>query len=266
MPRSIITLTTDFGLKDPYMAEMKALILCISPDATIIDISHEIEKFNIKMGAYVLASASTYFPKGTIHVAVVDPGVGTKRRPIVAETKHSLLVGPDNGLLMLAAEREGIKHVYAIINANFMLEKVSKTFHGRNVFAPVAAYLGKGHSPAEMSSEINDYVVPDFATPKVEAKALTGQVLHVDDFGNIITNVSAKDLDKVRVKEGSFLHVKLNRKTLRLQYCSAYGEVKVNELLSIIGGHDFLEISVNQGNAAKKLRVKSGMSVRVSRA
>jgi S-adenosylmethionine hydrolase len=245
---------------------MKAVILGICRDAQIVDISHEITKFDVRMGAFVLASAVPYFPKGTVHVAVVDPGVGTKRRPIVVETKHSLLVGPDNGLLMPVAEREGVKHVYAISNANFTLEKVSKTFHGRDVFAPVAAYLAKGHSPSEMGSEINNYVVPDFATPKVEAKALTGQVLHIDDFGNIITNISAKDLNKVKAKEGAFLHVELNRKTLRLPYGSAYGEVKIKELLAVVGGHGFLEISINQGNAAKRLGAKPRMGVRVSRA
>lgn len=261
----VISLLSDFGLKDPYVAEIKAVILSICADVQIVDISHEVAKFDVRMGAFVLASAAPYFPRGTVHVAVVDPGVGTKRRSIVVKTKHSLFVGPDNGLLMLAAEREGIQHVYAISNVNLVLRKVSKTFHGRDVFASVAAYFVKGHSPSEVGLEISDYVVPKFVKPVVKAGTLIGEVLHVDDFGNIITNISENDLSRIGVKEGDFLLVKLDKKPLRLKYCAAYGEISVNTLLAVIGGYGFLEIAVNQGNASKRLNAKLKMHVRISK-
>src|SRR5512139_642490 len=139
LPRKIVTLTTDFGLRDPYVAEMKAVVLGICPTATIVDVTHEIEKFNVRAGAYILASVAPYFPKGTIHVAVVDPEVGTRRQPLLVQTKHAFFIGPDNGLLLLASEKEGIVETRIITNRGLMLPKVSNTFHGRDVFAPAAA-------------------------------------------------------------------------------------------------------------------------------
>ena len=144
---SIISLLSDFGLKDAYVAEMKAIIITINPLVRLIDITHQIEKFSIRRAAYILASVTPYFPEKTIHLAVVDPGVGTKRRPIIVETKRGLYVGPDNGLLMLAAYKEDIINVYLIDNPKYMLSKVSKTFHGRDIFAPAAAYLDKRCDP-----------------------------------------------------------------------------------------------------------------------
>jgi len=260
----IVTLLSDFGLKDPYMAEMKAVILSICPEARIVDISHEIEKFNIRMGAFVLASAAPYFPLGTVHVAVVDPGVGTKRRPIIVETEHCFYVGPDNGLLMLAAQREGICHVYHVSNPQYMLPQVSRTFHGRDVFSPAAAHLARGCPPSEFGPEIHDYTLPEFAKPCVRKGELLGEVLHIDDFGNIVSNISAEDLEKIGIREGCPLHVKLGGKTLALKVCSAYGEVPAKKPLGIIGSSDFLEISINQGNASKVFKAKIGDSVRVS--
>ncbi|MEM2917179.1 MAG: S-adenosyl-l-methionine hydroxide adenosyltransferase family protein [Candidatus Bathyarchaeia archaeon] len=265
LSQKIVTLLSDFGLRDPYVAEMKAVILSIAPEALIVDISHKIEKFNIRMGAFTLASALPYFPKGTIHVAVVDPGVGTKRRPIIVETERSCLVGPDNGLLMLAAQREGLKHVYAILNRQFMLPEVSKTFHGRDIFAPAAAYLAKGHAPKEFGPEIRDYVIPKFAKPKLRKGCVYGEIVHVDDFGNIITNIPTETLQKMGLKEGREIKVKLGKdRLIALRFCSAYGQVAIREPLAIIGSHNFLEISVNQGNAAKQFKTKVGNSVCVS--
>ncbi|MFQ6074156.1 MAG: S-adenosyl-l-methionine hydroxide adenosyltransferase family protein [Candidatus Bathyarchaeia archaeon] len=261
---AIITLLSDFGLKDPYVAEMKAVILSICPEARIVDISHEIEKFNIRMGAFVLASAAPYFPKGTIHVAVVDPGVGTKRRPILVVTKRAFYVGPDNGLLMLSGRREGISRVYHVTNKRFMLSRISRTFHGRDIFAPTAANLAKGRAPSECGPEINDYVVPKFAEPRLSRNVLLGEVLHIDDFGNVITNVSIKELEKMSIKEGDMLRVKLKEDVLTLKLCTAYGEVKAKQPLAIIGSHGFLEISVNLGNAAKRFRVETGETVQLS--
>lgn len=256
MAHAIITLTSDFGLRDPYVAEMKAVILSISSNATIVDVAHEIEKFNIRMGAYVLASAAPYFPKGAIHIAVVDPSVGTKRRPLLIQTRQAFYVGPDNGVLVLAAQKQGIEHIYEITNRNFMLPKVSTTFHGRDIFAPVAAHLANGISPKEFGPEIQKIVTPKFANVTKRKEGLVGEVIHVDDFGNIVTNFGEKELSSVSAK--GYVNIKLGNTQLKLKICKAYAEAEPQELLAIIGSHDFLEISLNQGNAAKNLRVKSG--------
>jgi len=259
----VITLLTDFGTKDPYVAEMKAVIVSICPEAQIIDVSHQIEKFNIRMGAFILASAAPYFPERTIHVAVVDPGVGTKRRPIIVETQRCVYVGPDNGVLMLSAEKEEILRVCQVSNPSLMLPKVSKTFHGRDVFAPAAAHLANGSSPLEFGSEIYDYVVPKFAKPEIRRNQLFGEIMHIDDFGNIVSNISVEDLRKVGAKENVFFNVELRGKVFRLRFCSVYGDVPVGQLLALVGSHDFLEFSVNQENAAKKFKVSIGDSVRL---
>ena len=260
----VITLLSDFGLKDPYVAEMKAVILSICPEARIVDISHGIEKFDIRMGAFILASAAPYFPEGTIHVAVVDPGVGTKRRPLIVEAKRSLYVGPDNGLLMLSARKEGISHVYNISNPQYMRPQVSRTFHGRDIFAPAAAHLAKGHSPSEFGTEIHDYGLPKFAEPQLREGGFIGEVLHIDGFGNIISNISVRDLEKIGACEGCFLHVKFKEKVLDLRLSSAYGQVPAERALAIIGSSDLLEISVNQANASQIFGVKTGDSVNIS--
>jgi len=259
--RPIITLLSDFGLRDPYVAEMKAVILSICRETSIIDISHEVEKFNIRMGAFILAQAARYFPEGTIHVAVVDPGVGTERRPIIVETKRSLYVGPDNGVLILAAQNESIKCIWEISNPKYMLKNISRTFHGRDIFSPVAAYLAKGVKPSEFGPEIHDPVKPSFVSPKIKKGVISGEIIHIDGFGNLITNIAQKDLKAACIYEGEFLSVQLGSEQLKLKVCSSYGEVPINTPLSIIGGTGFLEISVNQGNASKIFNAKVGTSV-----
>jgi S-adenosylmethionine hydrolase len=182
----MITLTTDFGLKDPYVAEMKGAILTINPKATIVDLSHGVNKFDVRVGAFMLASATPYFPEGTVHLAVIDPGVGTERRAIVVQTKRSFFVGPDNGVLMLAAKKEGVKQIHQLTNPKFMLPQVSSTFHGRDIFAPAAAYLDQGVQAKEFGPEITDVVTPKFAAVEHRGDVLVGEVLDVDDFGNVI--------------------------------------------------------------------------------
>ena len=261
----IIALITDFGLKDPYVAEMKAVILNICPKARIIDITHQVEKFNVRMGAFILASASQHFPKETIYVGVVDPGVGTKRRPIIVETSNSLYVGPDNGLLMMAAEKQGIKHVHEIKNKRYMLPKVSRTFHGRDIFAPAAAHLANGISPEEFGLEIKDYIVPEYAKPIIDGNALIGEVLHIDDFGNLITNISEETLSEIGLAEGDLIKLSFRDESFRLRICRAYGEVDAGEPLAIIGSHNFLEFSVNLGNAAKYFGLRVGDKLKLEK-
>jgi len=256
MPTKIITLTTDFGLKDPYVAEMKAVILSISPNTRIVDITHQIEKFNIRMGAYTLAAACPYFPKGTIHVAVIDPGVGTKRKAILIQTMKGYFIGPDNGVLALAAKSQGMKHVYAIENPKFMLPKISNTFHGRDIFAPAAAYLANGIPPSGFGREIHKIVMPKFAKIIKRKNALTGEVIHIDGFGNIITSLREEDLEIMSMKKT--VNLKLKDTRLKLKLCKAYSEVKAQQPLAIIGSHNFLEISINQGNATENFQTRVG--------
>ena len=255
---SVISLLSDFGHRDPYVAEMKAVIVSLNPHACIIDVSHEIEKFSIRMGAYTLASAAPYFPKKTVHLAVVDPGVGTKRRSIVVETRRSLYVGPDNGLLILAAQKEGILNVYSIENPKYMLSAVSNTFHGRDIFAPAAAHLSTGAKPSEFGPKIQDYVIPKFAKPIIKSGELVGEVLHVDDFGNVISNISAQELDLHGFREAESLVVTLGSKTVNVRFCCAYGDVCVGSLLALVGSGNFLELAVNQGSASSVLEAKVG--------
>lgn len=262
MPNKIVTLMTDFGLKDPYVAEMKAAILGICPKVVIVDVTHEIAKFNIRMGAYVLASAASYFPDGTVHVAVVDPGVGTQRRAIVIRTKQSYFVGPDNGILILAAAKQSIKSIHELTNPRFMMPKVSSTFHGRDVFAPTAAHLLNGVKPAEFGPEVREATKAEFAKVTRKNGMLFGEVLHIDGFGNIITNINQKEIAQNRVK--GEVNVELTGNNLKLKFCKAYGETKPRETLILIGSHGFLEISVNKGNAAEKFKTKAGDTIIVS--
>lgn len=263
---AVVTLLSDFGLYDPYVAEMKAVILSINPESQIVDITHEIEKFDIRMGAFVLASATPFCPPDTVHVAVVDPGVGTKRRPIIVETKRGFYVGPDNGLLMLAAQKEEIIKVYHIVNTKYMLSKVSNTFHGRDVFAPAAAYLASGIHPSEFGPAVQDYSFLEFAKPKSEKGEVVGEILYVDSFGNVVSNLSEIDLEKAEFREGDSLSVMLGGKSLALRFCSAYGEVQSGTALVLVGGSGFLEVAVNEGSASRMLGAKVGDSFRISRA
>lgn len=259
MREPVITLTTDFGLMDPYVAEMKGTILKICPNATIVDVTHQIEKFNIAMGSYVLAAASPYFPQGTIHLAVVDPDVGTTREPVIVHTKQGFLVGPDNGVLVLAARSQGMKHVYKISNPKLMLPRISNTFHGRDIFAPAAAHLANGIPPSKFGLKARKLTTPGFAKTAKRKDLLVGKIIYVDGFGNIVTDFSEKELKTMGIKRR--VRIRIRRTRLKLKLCSSYAEVKPGQPLAIIGSHNFLEISVNQGNAAEDFKVGVGDKV-----
>jgi S-adenosylmethionine hydrolase len=235
---------------------MKAVILSISPNANIIDISHDIEKFDIRMAAYTLACAAPYFPKGTIHVAVVDPEVGTKRRALLVQTQNAFYIGPDNGILPLATNNQGIQHIFEITNPKFMLTRISNTFHGRDIFAPVAAHLANGTQPKEFGPEINKISTPKFATVVRKKNMLTGEVLHVDGFGNLITNFRTEELDSMSIRET--VNIKIKNHKLRLKLGKTYEDVKKKEAVALFGSHGFLEVSVNQGNAETAFEAKRG--------
>jgi S-adenosyl-L-methionine hydrolase (adenosine-forming) len=255
----MITLTSDFGICDPYVAEMKGVILTINPKATVIDITHDVAKFNILMGAFILASAAPYFPEGTSHVAVVDPGVGTERRPIIVQTKRGFFVGPDNGVLMLAAQSEGIECIHEISTPNLMLPQASNTFHGRDIFAPAAAHLDLGTKPTEFGSEIKDPVLPHFSAVEQNNGALFAEVLHIDRFGNIITSIKEKNM-----LISPLINIKLPQVFLKAKFCKTYGEAALNEPIVLVGSHGFIELALNQDSAAKKFCAKVGDKIVVT--
>jgi S-adenosyl-L-methionine hydrolase (adenosine-forming) len=260
--KTTITLTSDFGTKDPYVAEMKGVILSINPNSTIIDVTHEIEKFNIKAGAFTLASAAPYFPKNTIHVAVVDPGVGTERLPIMIQTTQGFFVGPDNGVLILAAQNQNIQHIYQLSNPRFMQPQISGTFHGRDIFAPAAAYLERGTKPSLFGPEIQEISRPDFAVVTQDFDSVSGEVLEIDGFGNIVSNIGQKMLIHIGITNS--VKIELSNHQLNLDFCNSYGDAEPQKLLALIGSHGFLEIAQNQGSAKDMLKVKIGDKIKIS--
>jgi hypothetical protein len=249
-----ISLLTDFGVKDTFVGELKAVIFSISPDTKVIDITHEVEGFNIRMGAFLLASAARYFPAGTIHVGVVDPGVGGQRRPILVETGHSLYVGPDNGLLIPAASREGIRRVYELTNRSLMMD----------IFAPVAAHLVSGTQPSEVGEGIEDYVRLSFTEPRFDRRGVQSETLYVDSFGNIITNISEQQTEKLNLTGKHNLRV--HRKRFRLRFVRTFSDLRGKEFGLLLGSHGFLEIACRESSAASRLRVRSGDALRVDHA
>jgi S-adenosylmethionine hydrolase len=255
----IITLLTDYGLRDSYVAEVKGAILKIAPEATIIDITHEVAKFDVEEGAFHLARSVNYFPEGTIHVGVVDPGVGGGRRSIIIEARGAFLVGPDNGLLAPAAERLGVERVYEIRGDRIPPRRVSYVFDGRDVFAPVAAYLAKGVPPTELGSEIPKYVRLPQYQPRMVGDGVEATVIHVDGFGNLVTNITYDLLDELGVREGCNLRVEAGGEELEIPYVRSFSSVKVGELLALVAGGGYLEISVNQGSARERLGISRGV-------
>jgi S-adenosyl-L-methionine hydrolase (adenosine-forming) len=254
----MITLTTDFGLRDPYVAEMKGAILTINPKAMLIDITHNVEKFNIRMGSFMLASAAPYFPKGTTHLVIVDPGVGTERRGIVVQTKRGFFVGPDNGVLMLAAQSQGIEAIYELSNLNLMFPQTSNTFHGRDIFAPAAAYIDRGTQPRDFGSEIKDPVLPHFSVVEQIRGVLSGEILYIDSFGNVIFNIKEKIMPNSPV-----ISIKLPQVSLKLKFCKTYGEATTGEPIVLVGSDGFVELALNQGSAAEKFNLKVGDKIAI---
>lgn len=251
----IITLTTDFGARDHFVAVMKAVILGIAPRATLVDISHEIAPFKILEGAFLIHEAYRHFPKKTAHVVVVDPGVGTSRRPILVEAAGHFFIAPDNGVLSMIY-RDGRHKVREITNQRYWLPRVSRTFHGRDVFAPSAAHLAKGAAPASFGKPLQDYLQLTAITPNRQSRSSwSGTVLHTDRFGNLITNFRADEFDL----RGPFeISVGLQRVT---RLALAFADCAPGELFAIFGSSGYIEIAVNQGSAARILGCGTGAPV-----
>ena len=252
----IITLTTDFGLTDEYLAAMKGVILKINPAVQIIDISHNILPQNITQGAFVLYSVVKYYPKA-IHIGVVDPGVGTSREALIFNCSSGVLVGPDNGLLVPAAEKLGILDVYKITNPEYSLENISSTFHGRDIFAPVAAHLSKGVPVENIGEKTKKFInLHLFDCQDLEDKII-GRVLNIDNFGNVITNIS-KDIIKnyFNFNETMQITIAESNRPLEIPFKQAYGEAQKNSLLATISSSGFLELAGNQCRASEKLNIR----------
>lgn len=257
----LITFLTDFGSNNSYISQMKGVALSMT-DTRIIDITHNITPQNIREGAFILRTSAPFFPVGTVHVAVVDPGVGTSRRGIVITTNSQVLIGPDNGLLIPTARLLGGMRVYEIKNTELMLKSVSNTFHGRDVFTPVAAHILNGVFFEEIGPHITDYVNLDFGTFEITSRSATGQVIYIDSFGNIITNINAFQLNQVLDFDKKIM-LFIGDKQIRVPFVKSYDFVKPKEILATIGSSNQLEIAINRGNAGKKLGVKLDDEIKI---
>lgn len=257
--KPIITLTTDFGLKDWYVGAMKGVIYDICPECIVVDITHNITKFNIQEAMYVLYSISRTYPTYVVHVCVVDPGVGTSRRAIGIKNECGIFIGPDNGVFSLVLRFNPNSKIYEIKNRSFMRSVVSYTFHGRDIFAPVAAHLSRGRRISDVGPEIDDIVKLDnIVYPKLKKNQIECTVLYVDTFGNIITNIHVSDLKPFNLEYGDKIQIVVKDELYVIPYYPAYGYVKQKELLALIGSSNFLEISANMYNANKILNLKLG--------
>jgi hypothetical protein len=263
LARPIITLTTDFGSNDHFVGAMKGVILDIVPDAQIVDICHAVQAFDVLDGALTVSQAYSYFPNRTVHVVVVDPGVGTARRPIVASCDKYHFVAPDNGVLSLVYAREPRMHVRHITSEHYFLQPVSNTFHARDIFSPVAAYLAKEVDSLKFGDEIEDYV--RFSAPKpkaVDGNRLRGVVLKVDRFGNLITNITPQDAPMIfGADPKAFKIVAGSREITEIH--NAYAEAAPGEVFGILGSMGFLEIAANRGAAAQLTGAGKGSDVSI---
>ena len=271
----IITLTTDFGLQDAYVAAMKGAMLSINPNATIVDVCHSIEPQNIAQAAFLLGTVFASFPKDTIHVVIVDPEVGSRRRPIILKTPEALFVAPDNGVLSYVIQHHaspsrsfpevelfglppGLLAV-EIVNARFWRHPVSTTFHGRDIFAPVAAHLSLGVPLQEFGQVITSLNVLPIPQPQPGAGGqLTGHVLHIDSFGNVITDIRQEDLPPGRFR------LQIAGQSID-SLSSSYANAQVDQLLALIGSSGHLEVAVRNGSAAALLGIKIGDQVTIKK-
>jgi hypothetical protein len=251
----VITLLSDFGTRDAYVAAMKGVILDICPEATIVDVTHEVPPQDVRAGAFLLAEAAPYFPEGTVHVAVVDPGVGSARRPIAVETAKAHLVGPDNGIFQRYLCAAPLRRAVEIASPRYRRPDVSSTFHGRDLFAPAAAHLARGLDLAELGPPARDLAALALPLPRRAPGLLEGEVIHVDRFGNLITNLESQDLGAVRAVEvpGASL----------AGLARAYADAEPGSLLALVGSGGLLEISMRDGSAAAALGAGRGARVAV---
>ncbi|MER3447324.1 MAG: hypothetical protein C4291_10995 [Candidatus Dadabacteria bacterium] len=244
--KRIITLTTDFGIKDHYIGAMKGVILSINRDVSIVDITHQIPPQDISSGAFTIRNFYRYFPQGTIHVAVIDPGVGTERKPIAIEADGYIFIGPDNGIFTFVYRESKSFNVFEISNFKYVLPNVSHTFHGRDIFAPAAAHISLGITPKDLGEVVKEPVMISIKEPEVRGEEIIGEFIYKDSFGNLISNIPAE-----LIKPGSRVYI--GKKVIN-GISKSYAEAQRGELIAIIGSSGLLEISVNQGRASDVIR------------
>jgi len=261
--RPIITLTSDFGLNDHFVGTMKGVILNICPDAEIVDISHAVQAFDVLDGALAIAQSYSQFPAGTVHIVVVDPGVGSARRPIIVAADAHRFVAPDNGVLSLVYAREERLRVCHVTAPHYFLQPVSHTFHGRDIFSPVGAWLAKGVDFSKFGEEVTDFVRFNLPKPKaVDANTVRGIVLKVDRFGNLVTNITPEDLPALfEASHPPFTIAVGQREVTRI--CTSYVEGSPNELFGILGSMGYLEIAANRASAAQIAGATKGAEITV---
>ncbi len=259
-PSGIITLMTDFGTSDHYVGVMKGVILNINRQVEIVDITHAVPPQDIHGAAFLIDSAYRYFPSGTIHVIVVDPGVGSERRAIVCQTETAYFVCPDNGLLTHLLPNEKHAHAVAVENSAYFLPQVSNTFHGRDIFAPVGAHLSRGVPIGELGNPVTHPVQLAIPKPHVTDKRVIGHIIWIDSFGNLVTDISHEILESLERQNGVVIHAG----SAKIDHFNrSYAESEIGEVLAIIGSFNRLEISINQGNAAQVLGLKRGDTVTI---
>ncbi len=257
--RPIITLTTDFGLDDPFVGIMKGVILKIAPEASLVDITHNIEPQNIAQAALVLESAYPWFPTGTVHMLVVDPGVGGSRRPLAVHSRGYYFVAPDNGILSSVLDAEA--QCYELTEKEFFLEPVSNTFHGRDVFAPSAGWIAQEKKLFDLGEKINDPQTLDVPQPVVEGRTIRGQIIYIDRFGNLTTNIGAETLHKHLVPNQKPV-IQIGEKKI-IGLSSSYSEAREDQPSALVNSWNRLEIFVREANAAETLGVRVGDAVSV---
>jgi S-adenosylmethionine hydrolase len=258
----VITLTTDFGLADHFVGVMKGVILSINPEVDFVDLSHEVAAHDVLDAAFLIAQGYRYFPPGTIHLVVVDPGVGSNRRPILANTPPHKFVAPDNGALSLIYDREETCEVRHVTADRYFLKPVSNTFHGRDIFSPVAGWLSKGVEVTKFGERISDYVRLAVPRPlRSPEGTVTGAILKVDKFGNLITNLTAQDIPELFSEKPPSFAITINQQTIT-RLSTSYSAGKPLELFAILGSSGYLEVCTNRGSAATILNASRGDEVK----
>ncbi len=257
---TIITLTTDFGFADPWVGIMKGVMLSINPELVFVDLAHGIQPQDIVAGALALADSVPFFPRGSIHVAVIDPGVGSSRRPVVIKSSVCYFVGPDNGLFWPAVERlGGLEKAWQITREEFLLKPLSATFHGRDIFAPVAAHLSLGTPASEFGPEVEDLQKLMLPQAVREERSIRGEVIHIDSFGNLITNIQAEDLESLDQQRLEVFLAGVMIGTIS----GAYSEVPEGAAVAVVGSSGRLEIACFRGSAAAYFTAGCGTAVEV---
>jgi hypothetical protein len=258
----IVTLTTDFGTRDPYAGVMKAMVLTANPDARLVDITHEIPARDIVIAAFTLARAYEYFPAGTIHVAVVDPEVGEKRKSIAVLTQNYIFVGPDNGVFTMVLQREKSIEIREIKNSPFIAERISSTFHGRDVFAPCAGHLSAGRLFTDIGPELKQIRYLKYPKVAQNGNILAGEIVSVDSFGNMITNISEHTFRSFVGKRRFEIFFATERFDAIMRH---YSDASPGTSLLLFGSSGHLEISMNSGNAEEYFMTSTGSAVTVRR-